>query len=62
MVCDETVMVVAVESIDSSVLVALYVMVLKLLAAPLECYSCLVFALAVAVVGLVYTFLVLVCM
>ena len=60
MVCDETVMVVAVESIDSSVLVALYVMVLMLLAAPFLYYSCLAFALAVAVVGLVCTFLVLV--
>ena len=61
MVCD-VVLVVVVESIPPSLLVALCVMVLMLLAAPLECYSCLVFALAVAVVGLVYTFLVLVCM
>ena len=58
MVCDEIVMVVAVESIDSFVLVPLCVLVLVLLAAPSLCYSCLAFALAVAEVDSVYTFLV----
>ena len=55
MVCGEIVMVVAVESIESSVLVPLCMLALKSSAVNLPCYCCLVFVLVVVEEGSAYT-------